>query len=270
MTTERYIAVDNVCAWPNLTQMPDGAVVATIFNQPTHGGWEGDVECWASEDQGRTWHLRGVPAPHEPGANRMNVAAGCGHDRSLLVLASGWSRRNPVGDYSSPHEGDVLPIWACRSEDGGENWDRTETVALPPGKSRQIIPFGDIVQLPNSTLGVCIYSWSPPDEHNVYFYTSSDGGRTWDVHGTIREGNTNETTPLALSDGRLLAVARTLDDQHLEMFNSEDGGATWTNAGPVTLGCQHPGHLLQLKDGRLLLSYGIRNKGLYGVGARLS
>ena len=34
MTTERYIGVDNVCAWPNLTSMPDGAIIATIFNQP--------------------------------------------------------------------------------------------------------------------------------------------------------------------------------------------------------------------------------------------
>ncbi len=35
------IAIDNVCAWPNLTKMPDGSIVAAIFNQPTHGGWEG-------------------------------------------------------------------------------------------------------------------------------------------------------------------------------------------------------------------------------------
>ena len=270
MKAERYVAVDNVCAWPNLTQMSDGVVVATIFNQPTHGGWEGDVECWASKDEGRTWCLRGIPAPHEPGTNRMNVAAGRGHDGALLVLASGWSRRNPAGSYSRPREGEVLPIWVCRSEDGGENWDRTGSIACPSGKSGRIIPFGDIVQLPESTLGVCIYSSSPADEHNVYFYTSSDRGGTWDVYGTIREGNTNETTPLALPDGRLLAAGRTVDDQHLEMFNSEDGGATWTDSGPVTLGFQHPGHLLRLRDGRLLLSYGIRNKGLYGIGARLS
>lgn len=41
-------------------------------------------------------------------------------------------------------------------------------------------------------------------------------------------------------------------------------------SGPVTLGCQYPGYLLRLKDGRLLLSYGLRNEGLYGVAARLS
>ena len=30
---ERYIAIDNVCAWPNLTKMPDGAIIATISTQ---------------------------------------------------------------------------------------------------------------------------------------------------------------------------------------------------------------------------------------------
>ena len=64
--------------------MPDGAVVATIFNQPCHGAWEGDVECWASTDGGRLWQLRGVPAEHEPRTNRMNVAAGL----ALLTLLS--------------------------------------------------------------------------------------------------------------------------------------------------------------------------------------
>lgn len=200
----------------------------------------------------------------------MNVAAGLAHDGSLVVLASGWSRRNPVGIFSSAHEGEVLPMWACRSKDGGRSWSHQAAVTPPQGKSDKIIPFGDIIQLPNQTLGVCIYGWAPTHEHNAYFYTSTDGGQAWVIRGTLREGNANETTPLALRDGRLLAAARTLDDQHLELFNSEDGGATWKSSGPVTLGFQHPGHLLYLRDGRILLSYGIRNKGLYGVGARLS
>ena len=57
------VAVENVCAWPNLTVLPDGAIVATIFNQPSHGSVAGDVECWATEDAGRTWQKRGTPAP---------------------------------------------------------------------------------------------------------------------------------------------------------------------------------------------------------------
>ena len=119
---ERYVAVDNVCAWPNLTRMPDGTVAAIIFSQPTHGGWEGDVECWASEDDGRTWGLRGVAARHEPGTNRMNVAAGLSHDGSLVVLASGHGGRKPAGEYSSARDVNILPIWTCRSVDGGRSW----------------------------------------------------------------------------------------------------------------------------------------------------
>jgi len=42
---ERYVAVDNVCAWPNLTVLRDGTIIATIFNSPSHGRVEGEVEC---------------------------------------------------------------------------------------------------------------------------------------------------------------------------------------------------------------------------------
>ncbi len=34
---KRVVAVENVCAWPNLTLLPDGTVVAIFFNQPAHG-----------------------------------------------------------------------------------------------------------------------------------------------------------------------------------------------------------------------------------------
>ena len=86
---DRFIAIDNVCAGPNLTLMPDGAIVTIIFNQPIHGRWQGEVECWASTDGGYLWQYRGTPAPHEPDSNRMNVAAGRSADGTLIVLASG-------------------------------------------------------------------------------------------------------------------------------------------------------------------------------------
>jgi hypothetical protein len=270
MILERYVAVDNVCAWPNLTMMPDGSVIATIFNQPTHGGWEGDVECWASNDQGRTWTRRGTPARHKPKTNRMNVAAGLARDGALVVLASGWSNRHPAGTYSSPHEGEVIPPWVCRSEDGGSTWQTAETVSPPPRKKKiKLIPFGDILQLPGKQLGACIYSWAPPKEIDSNFYVSHDDGRSWIWQGLIAR-KMNETAPIVLADGTLLAAARTSGNAHLELFVSTDKGKSWTDGGPLTLGGQITGHLQKVKDGQLLLSYGLRNQGLYGIGARLS
>ncbi|MBT3377393.1 MAG: exo-alpha-sialidase [Lentisphaerae bacterium] len=205
--SERYIAVDNVCAWPILTHLPDGTVVATIFNQPTHGGWEGDVECWASGDEGRTWQLRGIPAPHEPTTNRMNVAAGLTHSGDLVVLAAGWSKRNPMGDYSDLHEGVVLPTWVCRSTDGGQTWTQSDGVEPPSTEDERLIPFGDIIRLSDGELGVCIYTWPSPDARDNHLYTSRDDGRTWARRALVRLGNTNDTAPIALRSGRLLAAA---------------------------------------------------------------
>lgn len=270
---QRFVAIDNVCGWPNLTMLRDGTIIATIFNQPTHGGWEGDVECWASRD-GRLWERRGTPAPHEPGTNRMNVAAGMARDGSLVVLASGWSNRPGPGTFRGhriPDEGDVLPIWICRSSDQGRTWTRGASPVPPPDGPTRLIPFGDIVTLADGGLGVCIYSWSPQTkEHNAYFYASRDDGRTWSARGVVRKGDINETTPVVLPSGRLLAAGRTLDDQHLDLFSSDDHGATWTSRRPVTTRSQHPADLMVLSDGRVLLTYGNRVSGRFGVEARIS
>jgi hypothetical protein len=114
------VAVENVCAWPNLTVLPDGAIVATIFNQPSHGSVAGDVECWGSEDAGRTWQKRATPAPHEPDTNRMNVAAGLAPRGDLIVISSGWSNRYPPGQSGAAFRAGILPPWLCRASDGGQ------------------------------------------------------------------------------------------------------------------------------------------------------
>jgi hypothetical protein len=267
---ERYIAIDDVCAWPNLSVTPSGTLLAVIFNQPTHGGWEGDVECWASSDGGRQWNLAGVPAPHDAGTNRMNVAAGPGFDGTMVVLASGWSRRNRRGDYSNPHVGEVLPSWICVSGDEGRTWAHEESRIAPPAEGQRLIPFGDVVQPSEGVLGACLYTATPDEPTGSFFYASEDNGASWVLRGTIRASDANETAPVVLCDGRLLAAVRTAADGHLDMFESTDSGASWQLLGAVTQAGQHPGHLLELADGSVLLTYGIRNRGLYGVASRRS
>ena len=98
---ERYIAIDDKCAWPKLTLMSDGSIVAAVFSEPCHPLWEGAAECWRSRDGGRTWVFESVPVPNEPGTNRGNLAAGL-HDGALVVVCSGRGKVTPKGVHMDP------------------------------------------------------------------------------------------------------------------------------------------------------------------------
>jgi hypothetical protein len=269
--TTRYVAIDNVCAWPNLATLRDGTIIATIFNRPSHGRAEGDVECWATKD-GLFWSKRGTAAPHEDGANRMNVAAGKANNGDLLVVSSGWSlKKDERGAVVSLVE--VLPPWICRSADDGVTWqvDKNSFPRALDGYS-QFIPFGDVLPGGDGALRVAFYARDGKTKRDgVWMFRSVDDGHTWQMQSPISPGN-NETAIFHLGSGQWLAAARSLSQtkQRLDLFRSQDDGKTWAAGDPLTSASQHPGHLTRLKDGRLLLTYGNRIKGQLGVQAKLS
>lgn len=271
---ERYVAIDNVCAWPNIKLLADGTLVAVIFNQPSHGRVEGDVEAWMSRDGGKLWKLAGVPAPHEPGTVRLNVAAGVAHDGALVVLSAGIKLEQRPDRW--------LPVWVCRSSDGGRSWTRSAKVALPEGVD-YLIPFGDVVRLPGRRLAASFYydyryaglgnKPSTPQTDlsgSAYVLFSDDDGLSWGGAVLIGKDDYNETTLLRTGGGRMLAAARTYKARHMDLFVSEDEGKTWVNSGPVSMPNQHPGSMLRLNDGRILITYGIREKGNRAVAVRVS
>lgn len=277
---ERYIAIDHACGWPNLTLLPDGGIAAAIWPEPCHGVWEGAAEVWGSSDGGRTWAKRGVPVPHDPGTNRMNLSAGLARDGALIVFVAGWEGRPPRPQRATHSGFSTVPAVPARSLDGGRTWTHGESPAAPADERRPdfydqpvdphgnrplMTPFGDIWPLPDGTLGTMLYS------SHANFYVSTDDGRTWTLRGSLGTPNGhNETTWLPLPDGRLLAVARTYGDHHLEQFVSDDFGRTWTFVQNLTGGGEHPAGLTALADGALLLTYGIRGDDRYGIGAKLS
>lgn len=251
------VAVDNVCAWPNLTLLPAGDVVATIFNQPSHGSVAGDVDCWASTDGGRSWQKRGTAAAHEPDTNRMNIAVGLASGGDLLVISSGWSNRYPKGQEGAAFRAGILEPWVCRSSDGGRTWavDRHAFPARGP-RGGDCIPFGDIVPGADGQLRVAIYEVLQLREDRVYLYRSPDDGKAWGEPAPLdAAARRNETALAHLGGGQWLAAARISE---LHLYRSEDDAQTWTACGPVTRASQHPGDLLQLRDGRLMLTYGNR------------
>jgi hypothetical protein len=267
------VAIDNVTAWPNLTVLPDGEIIASVFNQPSHGSVEGEIECWASGDQGQTWKKRGVPVPHKPHTNQMNCAVGLGAGGELIAIVSGWSDKRVQGQTphsNRPFRAAILDPVICRSSDRGRTWEVTAKglpARCPDGGI--CIPFGDILPGADGKLRVAIYSGGKAmvgldgnRQDASFVFVSDDDGHTWtDPVPLDRERSRNETALLHVGKGEWLAAART---PNLGLYRSEDDARTWEFVGPVTEPGELPGHLLHLRDGRILLSYGDRtqNKGI--------
>ncbi len=260
----RYVAIDNVCAWPCLTQMPDGSINATIFSQPSHGQVAGAAECWNSPD-GEFWTKRGVPAPNDPNTNRMNVACGLAKNGDLLVLCSGWTdEKQPGVPKQDAFRDAILPVWVCRSSDGGKTWSLIKAFPEPEEGWKPYIPFGDIKQGEDGALHVSCYAGEIHESgasarsktFRSWHFRSDDDGKTWHRTSVIHPTG-NETTLLHLGGKRWLAAAR---ERAMDLFWSEDDGETWGEPLRVTQLNEINGHLLRLKDGRLLLAYGNRIK----------
>lgn len=270
----RFVAVDNVCAWPMLVTLRDGTMVAIIHNRPSHGGMEGDVDCWASRD-GEFWEKRGNPAPNEPRTVRMNVGAGLARNGDLLVLCSGWTdEKQPERPKQGRLRDAVLPIWVCRSADGGRTW--TQHKEFPAGERgwMPFIPFGPILTGDDGVLHTSCYAGEFLDpaastrtkSWRAWHFRSDDDGRTWRQTAVIGARH-NETAIFHLGGRNWLAAARI---EAMEIFRSTDDGATWGEMQRVTERNEINGQIARLRDGRLLLSYGSRVPGQFGVLAKFS
>ena len=261
---QRLVAIDNVCAWPNLTLLPDGSINATIFGQPSHGQMAGAAECWNSPD-GEFWTKRGIPAPNDPSTNRMNVACGLAKNGDLIVLCSGWT---DVQQSQRPKQlafrDDILGVWVCRSSDGGKTWSQLKAFPAPDAGWTNYIPFGDIKQGEDGALHVSCYGGEFTDPmkstktkgYRSWHFRSDDDGKTWQRISTIHPTG-NETTLLHLGGKRWMAAAR---ETAMDIYISDDDGVTWGEPNRVTQKNEINGHLARLKDGRIILAYGNRIK----------
>ena len=278
---EHYVVIDNYCAWPNLTILHDGAVGSLIFNKPSHGGVDGDIELWVSPDGRPPWTQRSVVTQHLPNQPRYNLAAGQGHDGVLIALIGGW-------DIAQPHPirtENLLTPAVYRSLDAGHTWEASETFS-PPTEAGKFVAFGNIRVGQDGTLYAPAYDcrMSSPERtsrlSSPYIFRSTDNGQHWGAASLIGQDGFTETDILQLADGHWLAACRTLsdyahpDNPHgspwVTLFRGDRAARTWEEVQPLTLPSQHPGNLLQLQDGRILFTCGSRIRGLQGVFVKVS
>ncbi len=253
---EHYIAVNNGANWPNLTLMPDGSIVAAVYNKPSHLLHAGEVDFYSSTNGGRTWTFSGSPFKHKQGVARGNLAAGVSHDGALIAIISGLTGKSL---RETTLNSDIL-----RSYDNGKTWVNSGKVPLYHGKY-SLTFYGNIIALPEKgRLIVPAYSVLA-DKQNIHvslLFLSEDDGRSWKEYSVIGE-KCNETSVLRLRSNRWLAAARTQDVRNTILLISEDEGKTWRKS--LILGGEnikgkdeHPAHLLKLKDGKILVVFGKR------------
>lgn len=261
----RLIAIDNVCAWPNVVKLKDGSLVAVVFNQPNHGRTEGDVDCWGSVD-GQFWNRLGTITRHDPQTVRMNHAAGLNAAGDLVVLCNGWDHVAPQRNAESRPIRSV----ACVSRDGGRSWEQAGPVLPKEEGLCWQVPFGDIMQAANGDLVAGTYAFGK-GAGNIYAARSKDGGRTWPEIVPIVKDKHCEAAMLHLGGGRWLAASRRFGILDLEIFASGDDARTWRSVGILDIKPVSSAHLLLLSDGRVLLTYGNRGeRANRGIEARTS
>lgn len=260
---EASLVVRDACAWPVILRLGDGRLGVVYHNRPSHGFIEGDLAARVSNDDGVTWAELGMPAPHLPDGNRTHIASGVGHDGRWIVLSTGHILRDGamVG---------LQPLWSSSLRGAHTHWQvNTDPAVAVPGS--RAIPHGRVLALADGRLAATVYFGEGAGRPSrTWMLFSANAGNSWGDACQIGDGDTNEAVVIDRGPAGMLAVVRTHRDHHLELFLSTDTGRTWATRGPVTLPMQHPGDLTDLGENRVLLTYGVRNRGLMGLGARLS
>jgi len=257
---ERVVAVRDDGMFPVLIKLSDGRLAAVVRGGAAHLGEGGRVDVTFSRDGGRSWTKPSVVAAVPPDSR--NPAFGQAADGALVV---GYAVTGPYEDGKFTGKSREYTVWTVTSTDGGKTWTEPRRLDVSPAAYGS--PYGKIVTLKDGTLLMAVYCWGGKEKARVTsrLFRSTDNGRTWGDTSLIAE-NHNETSLLALPDGRLLAFMRS---SGLSLTISTDAGRTWSAPHRVTPPNRHPGDAILLADGKILLTYGHRIVP-YGVQCMLS
>ncbi|MCS6933635.1 MAG: glycoside hydrolase [Chitinophagales bacterium] len=129
-------------------------------------------------------------------------------------------------------------VFVLRSPDEGISWatpvDITSAVKLPDWGWYATGPV-HAIQLEQSTykrrlVVPCNHTVAANGDNFSHVIYSDDNGKTWQLGGSVSNGNTNESTVAELTNGNLLLNMRNTDKRapSRKISISSDGGDTWT------------------------------------------
>lgn len=267
--------------FPVLARLGEREVVAVMRGGAGHIGLEGRLELVRSRDGGLTWGAgpasRGPARPPTIIARSerddRNPAVGVAADGTLVVAYHHQGSYDEQGRYD--RKLGIMDTLVIRSADSGETWEPPRQLGFAPLNGRS--PYGQMLNLPDGTLAMCIYGmpmdddrpWDVP-QYATYLLRSRDNGATWGDPTLTAEGF-NETAYLLFPDGEMLAALRSPDAApNLHVSRSHDGGRTWSAPIAATEPGEHPANLTLLSNGWVLMTYGRRREpfGVQGMVSR--
>jgi sialidase-1 len=257
----------------------------------THHDPNSSIEMIFSQDHGQTWSKKSKTIYQSKyGVN----------DPSLTVLKDGGvllrfvalevTPTNRVGDLQGRRlfshrveHGLVATVVGniiCRSDDSGYSWRElgvADVFGLTNTCSRD-----PILELPDQSLLMPVYSGSPQRSEIAYVIRSFDKGLTWHeptivmcdpkgLHSQQQGVNHSETSLLHLGNGEIFALTRSDESfrtdgdkfiavggiGELRSTRSLDGGLSWEYPKKTGI-LGTPGALTKLQNGILLATYGYR------------
>lgn len=265
---------------PNIVPFSTNRIVVTYFPSESAEGCTGKMGVdWPaySDDEGKTWQF-GDPFTWLDGPPNHAVAVTAGQvvaeSQGHYGYFFGFTVMSNQHRYASefwlwPKNGRYL----CRgvTSTGGNEWNGPFEVEykLPAGLSPvQLVLPARGIETQDGKLGMIIYGQDTSRKYLTFYFTSSDGGRSFDFVSTVATTNDcpwGELGPcepaiVQLESGELLCIMRTGSGAYgsagtpMLEARSTDNGITWKHR-KITLGGVLP-KIIQTKNKRMYMLFG--------------
>ena len=219
---------------PALITTQAGTLLAFCEGRKGGRGDSGDIDLVLkrSFDGGKTWGPLQLVA--DDGKNTM------GNPCPVVDRETGTIWLPLTRNLGEDHEGKILSqeskesrtVWMSNSTDDGATWSQpieiTETTKEPDWTWYATGP-GNGIQLASGRLLIpCDYALPVSKTWRSHVIFSDDGGKTWELGGTIGD-HVNECQVVEREDGSLLLNMRSYNKKNRRAIStSTDGGITWS------------------------------------------